>query len=236
MADGPFPLVLFSHGFASYPEYSAGHLAHLASWGIFTAAPDHVSRNLTGRLRPQVAQGDADVDDLRATLAARAHRVRGRRDLRRVIDFDQIAAEGHSAGGGAPAELLNDPEITTFIGLAPASPLDISSSGGIDDAALAQAYADATPPQKPSMIIAGERDGIIPLASISAPNSTGWRPRSASPCWPTPATTPSRPLRADPGPGRSQPAHRRLPVRGPSSGSARTAAPTASPTRRPPTS
>ncbi len=168
VADGPFPLVLFSHGFASYPEYSAGHLAHLASWGYFTAAPDHLSRNLTAVFSRTVAQGDADVDDLRRTLALMRTESSAGGTFEGAIDFEQIAAEGHSAGGGATAELLNDPEISTFIGLAPASPLDLSSSGGIDDAALAQAYADATPPQKPSMIIAGERDGIIPLASISA--------------------------------------------------------------------
>ena len=46
VADGPFPVVLYSHGFASYPEYSAQHLAHLASWGFVTAAPDHTSRDL----------------------------------------------------------------------------------------------------------------------------------------------------------------------------------------------
>jgi predicted dienelactone hydrolase len=168
VADGPFPLVLFSHGFASYPEYTANHLAHLASWGIFTAAPDHLSRNLTAAFLGKVVQGDADVNDLRATLRLVRTQAAAGGTFAGAIDFDQIAAEGHSAGGSAAAQFLNDPEVKTFIGQAPASPLDISSSGGIDDAALAQAYAGSTPPQKPSMIIAGERDGIIPLASITA--------------------------------------------------------------------
>jgi predicted dienelactone hydrolase len=168
VANGPFPLLLFSHGFASYPEYSAGHLAHLASWGYFTAAPDHPSRNLTAVFSGTVVQGEADVDDLRRTLQLMRTEAEPGGTYADAIDFDRIAAEGHSAGGGAAAQLLNDPEIKTFIGLAPASPLDLSSSGGIDDAALAIAYAGATPPRKPSMIIAGERDGIIPLASITA--------------------------------------------------------------------
>jgi hypothetical protein len=63
---------------------------------------------------------------------------------------------------------VNDPEIDTFIGQAPASPLDLSSSGAVDEAALAAAYADTAPPQKPSMIIAAERDGVIPPVSIDA--------------------------------------------------------------------
>jgi predicted dienelactone hydrolase len=168
VADGPFPLLLFSHGFASYPEYSAGHLAHLASWGIFTAAPDHPSRNLSAVFSRTVVQGQADVDDLRRTLALMRAEASTGGTFEGSIDFEQIAAEGHSAGGSATAQLLNDPDVDTFIGLAPASPLDLSSSGAIDDAALAQAYVGATPPQKPSMIIAGERDGIIPLASITA--------------------------------------------------------------------
>ena len=168
IAAGSFPVVLFSHGFASYPEYSAGHLAHLASWGFFAAAPDHTSRDLTAVATNTVTAGGEDVVDLRETLqllhtqAAAGGRFAG------AIDFEHVAAEGHSAGGSAAAQLVNDPEIDTFIGQAPASPLDLSASGAIDDAALAAAYAATPPPAKPSMIIAAERDGIIPLAGIDA--------------------------------------------------------------------
>ena len=41
-ADGPYPVVLFSHGFAGFPEQSADLVTHLASWGFVVVAPDHV--------------------------------------------------------------------------------------------------------------------------------------------------------------------------------------------------
>ncbi len=166
VADGPFPVVLYSHGFGSYPEYSANLLAHLASWGFVVAAPDHVSRNLAAAATNSVQQGDADVADLRSTLdlVRRESGAGGR--VAGAVDLDHVAAEGHSAGGSAAAQLAYDDGIDTFIGLAPASPLDLSSSGGVDQAALDAAYAQKAPPAKPSLIIAGERDGVIPLASI----------------------------------------------------------------------
>lgn len=172
VADGPFPVVLFSHGFASYPEYSAQHLAHLASWGFFTAAPDHTSRDLAAAALAAStlgtpAAGD-DVVDLRDTLELLRTQAAAGGRFDGALDFGRVAAEGHSAGGSAAATLLAEDGIDTFIGQAPASPLDTAASGGIDDAAVAAAYANATPPQKPSMIITGQNDGVIPLASVEA--------------------------------------------------------------------
>ena len=40
---GNYPLVVFSHGFAGYPEQSVSLTTHLASWGFVVAAPDHVA-------------------------------------------------------------------------------------------------------------------------------------------------------------------------------------------------
>jgi dienelactone hydrolase len=158
--------VLFSHGFGGFPEYDAGHLSHLASWGFVVAAPDHTSRDLAAVATGTVGAGDDDVVDLRETLellrteAAEGGRFAG------AVDFDRIAAEGHSAGGGAAAELLDDPEIDTFIGQAPVPPFVLRSSEEVDQAALSAGYADTAPPQKPSMIVTGDRDGIVEVAGV----------------------------------------------------------------------
>jgi predicted dienelactone hydrolase len=166
IADGPFPVVLYSHGFGSYPQYSAGHMAHLASWGMVAAAPDHTSRNLAAVALGQVSRGDEDVQDLRDTLALlRTENESGGR-FAGAVDTSKVAAEGHSAGGAASAQLVYDDGITTFIGLAPASPLDLQSSGTVDQATLDAAYAAEAPPDKPSMIIAADRDIAIPLTSV----------------------------------------------------------------------
>ncbi len=66
----PYPVVIFSHGFAGYPEQSLDITTHLASWGFVVAAPDHVERSLDGILGTaarDVAKSD-DVAVLQATL------------------------------------------------------------------------------------------------------------------------------------------------------------------------
>src|SRR4051794_3784258 len=45
-ADGVFPLVLFSHGYTGIRQQSTFLTAHLASWGMIVAAPDHWSRDM----------------------------------------------------------------------------------------------------------------------------------------------------------------------------------------------
>ena len=49
-ADGPFPLVLFSHGFAGIRLQSTFLTTHLAQWGFVVASPEFESRNLASVL------------------------------------------------------------------------------------------------------------------------------------------------------------------------------------------
>ena len=46
VADGAFPLVVFSHGHQGYAENSAFLMVHLASHGFVVAAPDHTDNTL----------------------------------------------------------------------------------------------------------------------------------------------------------------------------------------------
>ena len=46
VADGQFLVVLFSHGYSGMRFQSTFLTAHLASWGMVVAAPDHWSRDL----------------------------------------------------------------------------------------------------------------------------------------------------------------------------------------------
>ena len=73
---GGYPLVIFSHGFAGYPEQSVTLTTHLASWGFVVAAPDHVERSLDGLLGI-AGKGVPKTTDL-AVLQADAH-ARGER-------------------------------------------------------------------------------------------------------------------------------------------------------------
>ena len=166
--DGPFPVVIHSHGFGGYPEFTSNHLAHLASWGFVSAAPDHLERDLAANSLGRVVRGETDVDDLRHTLEhLQADNASG--PFAGSMNLDQLAAEGHSAGGSAAGKFAYDPAVKTFIGQAPGAPLHLSMDGTTTTAdQITAAYAAQTPPDKPSMLLAGELDGVIPLASVSA--------------------------------------------------------------------
>lgn len=165
--DGPFPIVLHSHGFGGYPEFASRHFIQLASWGFVVAAPDHIERDLAANSLGKVVSGEQDVTDLRTTLQ-RLTKENESGVFRGALDLRKVAAEGHSAGGGAAGKLAYDPAITTFIGEAPVPPLrGGASSGGATAASLAALYASTPPPDKPSMIITGDLDGIVPLSGVT---------------------------------------------------------------------
>ena len=165
--DGPFPVVIHSHGFGGYPEFTSQHLAHLASWGFVTAAPDHLERDLAANSLGRVVRGETDVEDLRHTLEhLQADNASG--PFAGSMDFEKLAAEGHSAGGSAAGKFAYDPAVKTFIGQAPGAPLHLSMDGTTTADQIAAAYANQAPPDKPSMLLAGEVDGVIPLASVTA--------------------------------------------------------------------
>lgn len=177
--EGPFPLVLHSHGFAGFPLYATAHLEHTASWGYVVAAPSHPSRNLAGALGGGAAgppaAPDADVVDLERTIdAVTAASEDADGVLLGAVDTERLAAEGHSAGGGAVGALaLRDERVDTVIGQAPGAPIDLPGTARdapVEErvAAVTAALADAEPPSVPVLYVAGERDGVIPLAVVQA--------------------------------------------------------------------
>ncbi len=101
-----------------------------------------------------------------------AGRVRGR--LADTVDTEQVAAEGHSAGGSASGTAAYDDRVDLWIGQAPGTPLapdtDLEAftddgGEGLDTAALLEA---TEPPPVPSMIIAAEGDTIVDLDRVQA--------------------------------------------------------------------
>ena len=106
-ADAPFPLVLFSHGFASYRTQSTFLTTHLASWGFVVISPDYLERGLRSVLGEPPAQSRSDVDVAdEAIEAARTLSATTGGLLEGRIRDDLVFPIGHSAGGGTSVRLL----------------------------------------------------------------------------------------------------------------------------------
>ena len=157
---GAYPLVVFSHGFAGYPEQSVTLTTHLASWGFVVAAPDHVERSLDGLLGT-AAKGVPKMTDLAVLQATTDLVVRASSQpgvLKGLVDPARIVAAGHSAGAGAAYQFASaDPRVKAWI----------SYSVGFGG----QAGPAPAAPTKPGMVMLGTTDGIIPqTASVTVYN------------------------------------------------------------------
>lgn len=174
--EGPFPVVIHSHGFGGFHRFASQHFAHEASWGFVVAAPDHRSRNLTAAATGAiVTDGDPDVRDLAATLDALGKensRVGG--PLYAGLDTNRVAAEGHSAGGRASYLFaVREPRVLTWIGQAPSAPVPFTPGDEAlspeEQLAKQVAALEVAPKlQRPTMVVAGEKDSVIPLAGVQA--------------------------------------------------------------------
>jgi len=147
-ADGPFPLVLFSHGFGSFRLDASALLAGIASWGFVVAAPQHIERDRAALVTNSVVREPAtDVRVLLDTIE-----LVGGADgpLEGLADTANVGAVGHSAGGRAVLTALSEPEIDVAVGWAAAGRGDVEVV------------------EKPSMNIAAVVDVLVPLEEVEA--------------------------------------------------------------------
>lgn len=161
--EGPFPLVVFSHGFTGMRVQSTFLTAHLASYGMVVAAPDHASRDLRNVLGG-VASGDqaeavAELVAMIDLASAPPDAVSG---LARALDITRVALLGHSAGGASVQGAANDPRVAGFIAMAAGGPPEGFDIPGI-----------------PSLFMAGTTDRVVSASERTRPAHLA----SASPSW-----------------------------------------------------
>ena len=101
MADGPYPLVVFSHGFASSPSYYTYLLEHLASYGFVILAPDHLETSyLSGDQWRDIPRTSIDRPlDIVRVLDYAEGLTGSTGELKGFIDMKQVAVAGQSYGG-----------------------------------------------------------------------------------------------------------------------------------------
>ncbi len=139
--DGPFPVVLFSHGFGGFRQANSLICSGIASWGFVVASTDHLERGLAEVSLPGTFPGpDRDEEDMIAIVELLDDLNTTSDDaFEGIVNAELVAATGHSAGGGASLALLDDPVIDAVVGFAAAG-------------------APSDPPNKPVMLIGAAGD------------------------------------------------------------------------------
>ncbi|MCU0269116.1 MAG: dienelactone hydrolase family protein [Acidimicrobiales bacterium] len=174
-SEGPFPVVLHSHGAGGHYWYESLRNAHLASWGFVVAAPDHRERNLAASFTGANASAvpDADVADLENTLAMLDDaNVEDGGPLAGAVDTESLGVSGHSAGGRAAVRMaLENDQVDTVILYAPASPIPFNeeyrtATPERQVELIEEGLAALTPPDIPTLTVPGEVDATIPLDRV----------------------------------------------------------------------
>jgi len=156
-AKGPWPLVLFAHGFAAYPTMYTGILSHLASWGFVVAAPDFNERGLfaalTGLASSSAGATGNRIDESAVfgqTLALMtAQSATSGSPFEGKVDTRNVATMGHSAGVTPTLGFATDPAVKTFIAMSGGTTLDASKV-----------------PNKPGMVMSGGKDQIATIDRV----------------------------------------------------------------------
>ena len=155
--DGPYPLVLFSHGFASYRLQSTKLTTHLASWGFVVISPDYLERGLGSVLgegpaapRPDTTIAEEAIEAVKAQDAAPDGLLSG------VVDSSSVYPVGHSAGGGTSLRLLSRPDVHSAIPL----------SAGVSLLSILQGIAPTLPADKAVMWLSGRDDGVAAIDGV----------------------------------------------------------------------
>jgi len=140
--DGPFPVVLFSHGAGGWRGVYGHPLSGIASWGFIVASVDFSEYGILAQFGASDPAARAGVDDVAGAALdlMRAENEREGGPFEGAVDVEHIAAMGHSAGAGTMFQLLDDERIGAIVGWAPAG----SPEGASSDT--------------PTLIVAGERD------------------------------------------------------------------------------
>ena len=149
-AKGPFPLVVFSHGFGSFRLDASSVVSGIASWGFVVASPEHIERDRAALVGGKVTEGVADLtaQDVKVitdtiSLVGSAGGV-----LKGLSDTNKVGVVGHSAGGRAALSALSEDQVDVAVGWAPAGRWDQPA------------------PKKPSLILAAKVDILVPLPEV----------------------------------------------------------------------
>jgi dienelactone hydrolase len=148
---GPYPVVLFSHGFGGERLYYSNLLAGIASWGYVVVSADYLERGLAAQALRLTVRPSATLDrSIMLDSLGAVERASGDPSsvIHGVVNPSKVAAVGHSAGGGTAFDALDSPQVATAVGWAPVPPT-------------------GTPSSKPVMLIGAEGDQAVLPSSVA---------------------------------------------------------------------
>jgi dienelactone hydrolase len=151
---GPYPVLLFAHGFAVTPAYYRRTISSLVTGGYVVVAPTFPGSAGVGPCCPTEADLGQQPRDLTLALSQVQQ---GSQDpssfLGGLVDLAHVAAIGHSDGGSTVAELVQNPRLRDArIGAAV-----ILAGGRLTRTPVAGRTV-------PTLLLAGERDEYNPQA------------------------------------------------------------------------
>ncbi|MGM0576111.1 MAG: alpha/beta hydrolase family protein [Myxococcota bacterium] len=147
---GPYPVVVFIHGTASFRTQSLTQVEHWTSRGFVVVAANHPGLMLGDTLTvacPDEASGSRDLaGDVDALLAALADPAGDLAFLAGHLDPDRVGLVGHSAGGAAVSQLADRPGVRVVVPMASTTP-------PVESDTLEE-----------TLFLAGTADAIVPAA------------------------------------------------------------------------
>ncbi len=182
--DGPYPLVVYSHGSGSVRYIHSNYTEAIASNGYLVVAPDHIGNTVFERLAEVEADGDAIALNRPRDVTAVIDAFLNPESQETVgfvasVDPGRIAVTGHSFGGftayamasgfaNEAGEFVADERVGAIIALAPAAGESLLS-----DELLASI-------EIPSLVMVGTDDTTTPVE----PNVTRpWELTASSPAY-----------------------------------------------------
>jgi hypothetical protein len=158
-AHGPYPVVVFVHGTASFRHQSLSQVTHWASRGFVVVAVDHPGLRL-GDMLGMACGGSSPSQalstDIDMVIAALGQPTGELAFLAGHVDMTRLAVTGHSAGGGAAAAAATKPGVQVVISMAGNRATTTASSlylGGLSDSVVSwgqvrTAYEGAAKPRR----------------------------------------------------------------------------------------
>jgi dienelactone hydrolase len=169
-ADGPFPLVIFGHGFALTPKRYARMLQSWARAGYVVAAPVFPRENANAPGGPDesdLINQPADMSLVISRLLALS--AGGKGPLAGMIDPKKIAVTGHSDGGDTALAVAYDGSYRDA---------RVGAAVILAGAEIPEAGSIAFPPAGPPLLaVQGTADTVNPPGATTAFFTTARRPK-----------------------------------------------------------